>query len=152
MLTKDILLNVIDAHLADRSAVEVSQAAGLPASTITRLRKTRSAPSIDLAAKLLGALGLELHVRRKDEVVDKEALRGAVLAAFDLCFEKDAMRDYSEDEEMMDFAAETYRFFALQGDVVETAHPDSEARRAERSRRYVAALAPFILKSRTAQH
>lgn len=78
MLDKEVLLAIIESHLAGRSAVEVSQAAGLPKGAITALRRDGMVPSLERAAQLLDALGLELRVSRKGEHIDPRALRLAM--------------------------------------------------------------------------
>lgn len=77
ILTKDMIRGIIESHLAGRAAAEVSQAAGLPPNAIAALRGGKL-PSIERAAKLLDALGLELRVCRKGEHIDPRVLRLAM--------------------------------------------------------------------------
>ena len=108
MLSRETLLAIIDRHLEGRSAASISAAAGLPSGAIAEMRKGRS-PSMERAARLLDALGLELIVRRKGEIVDAAALNEAVDIAVAMYSQKDGPFDYDEDQ-MREFALETFLF------------------------------------------
>lgn len=148
-MTRSELQNIIDTRLAQtgQSAIELDRAAGLVGAT--SLIRRGKVPSIERAAKLLDALGLELRVVRKCEPIDLLALQLAMqhtlwLAGLDL--HKDAMpalvsrlaESYGGFENIFAKAAEDQRqaiFDVVYSTMLETPRKDftGEAETAERA-------------------
>ena len=77
MLTLADFLRIIDAHRKGESAIQVSRKAGLPDAAVANMRLGRQ-PSLERAGRIAEALGLELVVRRRGEVIDFRAMHLAV--------------------------------------------------------------------------
>ena len=77
MLSFDQFRVIVEKALAGKSASELCRRAGLPANAISELRRGKQ-PTWDRAARIVDALGLELHVRRKGEGIDLRALELAI--------------------------------------------------------------------------
>ena len=77
MMTLASFLEHIDRASGNRSDTEVSRAAGLHKNALGRVREG-SAPSLERAARLADAVGLELVLRPKGEVINLRALQLSV--------------------------------------------------------------------------
>ena len=130
MLGFENFRQIIETSLAGRSAASVCREAGLPENAISLLRHPRNRmPSLDRASRLLDALGLELHVRRKGEIFDKGALESAIVAAFLLRYGLEAAIDASNDKRTLETAGDAYIRDALLSDVAESARLETTDRR-----------------------
>ena len=77
MLTTKVFRKAVENALGSRSAAKLSRAAGLPVNTISGLRK-KNKPTLDRAVAIAAAVGLDLCVRRKGEVIDFRPLHLAI--------------------------------------------------------------------------
>lgn len=77
MITTDDLLKILDAAKGRCSDAELSRRAELPIKAVAGLREGKK-PSLERAAALADAVGLELVVRRKGEDIDPLVLRVAL--------------------------------------------------------------------------
>ena len=78
MMTLATFLEHIDRASGKRSDNEISRAAGLAGNALARIREDK-VPSLERAARLADAVGLELCLRRKGEALDLLALRYGIL-------------------------------------------------------------------------
>ena len=145
MLTFDVFRAILEAALANKSAVAISRSAGLSERAIADIRHG-SLPNLERASRLLDALGLELHVRRKGEVIDKEALNDAIQAALDVLGLPHETGDSVISEEALEFAAATYKYFGAVRDPMEAEHPDRDARWRMLAKEYSDCMAARIVK------
>lgn len=81
MLTLETFLKKIAGAKGDRSDAAVSEAAGLQSQAVAAMRRGK-VPSLERAAAIADAVGLELVVRAKGEAINLFALRLAMLNVF----------------------------------------------------------------------
>ena len=77
MLTAKVFRKAVENALGGRSASALCGAAGLQANAIAELRKKKR-PALERAVAIAAAVGLELCVRRKGEVIDFRPLHLAI--------------------------------------------------------------------------
>lgn len=90
MMSLATFLEHIDRAIGKRSDNEISRAAGLAGNALARIREDK-VPSLERAAKLADAVGLELVVRPKGETIDPFALRWVYLVNLSLVSEGDEL-------------------------------------------------------------
>ena len=94
MLTTEAFLKLLDSAKRGASDSELSRKAGLAQNAVAGIRGGKK-PSLDRAAALADAVGLELEVRVKGQLVDPLALTMAFVSMFGL-------EDKEPDDEILD--------------------------------------------------